>query len=317
LLTATNEQLPNRAVGSDPSQADQSVDPAVFGLLDQVAESVLVVRPVITGGTPTDFEIVHLSPGYVDPAGRPVTRLAGLTLLQAYPASKSDDGLFTRAARVLADGVPQRVTGPVAMPRTGPLTGDTDTAKIADLHAARHAGYVVFTWRRRSAGEDSRLAELLGHVQRLGQLGGWDEDFRTRTVRWTQTAYTIFGLDPTKAPIPMADLNNYVVPADRPLLRRFRQSLLRQREPAAALFRIVRPDDGVVRQLRVFAEPWPCAARSRTSRRCTVPRSPSPRPATSSPTVNSVPRRNTSSRSGCSARSCRRRRASGRPKGSR
>jgi serine phosphatase RsbU (regulator of sigma subunit)/PAS domain-containing protein len=255
LLTATNEQLPGRAVGSGPSHADQSVDPAVFGLLDQVAESVLVVRPVTTGGTPADFEIVHLSPGYVDPAGRPVARLAGLTLLQAYPDSKSDDGLFTRAARVLADGVPQRVTGPVAMPRTGPLTGDTDTAKIADLHAARHAGHVVFTWRRRSAGEDSRLAELLGHVQRLGQLGGWDEDFRTRTVRWTQTAYAIFGLDPTKAPIPMADLNNFVVPADRPLLRRFRQSLLRQREPAAALFRIVRPEDGVVRQVRVFAEP--------------------------------------------------------------
>jgi serine phosphatase RsbU (regulator of sigma subunit)/PAS domain-containing protein len=263
-LTATNEQLPGRAVGSGPPQADPSADPAVFGLLDQVAESVLVVRPVTggptaggptAGGTPTDFEIVHLSPGYIDPAGRPVARVAGLTLRQAYPGSTSDDGLFARAARVLADGVPQRVTGAVAMPRTGPLTGETDTAPIADLHVARHAGYVVFTWRRRSAGEDSRLAELLGHVQRLGQLGGWDEDFRTRTVRWTQAAYAIFGLDPAKAPIPMSDLNNFVVPADRPLLRRFRQSLLRQREPAAALFRIMRPEDGVVRQLRVFAEP--------------------------------------------------------------
>ena len=246
-MTATNEQLTGRVAGSDPSKADQGADPAVFGLLDQVAESVLVVRPVTAGGTLTDFEIVHLNPGYIDPAGRSAQELAGRTLLQGYPDSTSDGGLFARAARVLADGVPQRVTGPVAMPRTGPLTGKTDTAQIADLRAARHAGYVVFTWRRRSAGEDSRLAELLGHVQRLGQLGGWDEDFRTRTVRWTQTAYAIFGLDPAKAPIPMAELSNYVVSADRPLLRRFRQSLLRQREPAAALFRIVRPEDGVVR----------------------------------------------------------------------
>jgi serine phosphatase RsbU (regulator of sigma subunit)/PAS domain-containing protein len=251
------------------------VDPAVFGLLDEVAESVLVARPVsaeapVSADAPvsaeapdaaeapavSDFEIVHLSPGYIDPAGRDAQELAGLTLLQAYPDSVCGDGLFARAARVLADGVPQRVTGPVGVPRTGPLTGKVDAADIADLRAARHAGHVVFTWRRRSAGEDSRLAELLGHVQRLGQLGGWDEDFRTRTVRWTETAYAIFGLDPGKArPIPMAELNGYVIAADRPLLRRFRQSLLRQREPAAALFRIVRPEDGAVRQLRVFAEP--------------------------------------------------------------
>ena len=274
-MASGNDQLAVQAVGQGADDgagqgADQGAGPAVFGLLDQVAESVLVARPIAAeggtiaadgdtadaGGMPADFEIAHLSPGYIDPAGRPAHELAGLTLLQAYPDSASGDGLFARAARVLADGVPQRVTGPVGVPRTGPLTGKADAAQIADLRVARHAGSVVFTWRRRSAGEDSRLAELLGHVQRLGQLGGWDEDFRTRTVRWTETAYAIFGLDPAKAaPIPMAELNGYVIAADRPLLRRFRQSLLRQREPAAALFRIIRPEDGVVRQLRVFAEP--------------------------------------------------------------
>jgi serine phosphatase RsbU (regulator of sigma subunit)/PAS domain-containing protein len=232
-------------------------DPAVLGLLDQVAESVLVVRPMRNpGGALTDFAVVHCSPGYVDPAGRAVVELAGLTLLQAYPESASDDGLFARAARVLALDRAERVSGPVAMPRTGPLTGHQDIAQIADLRVAPYAGCVVFTWRSRSAGEDSRLAELLGHVQRLGQLGGWDEDFKTETVRWTETAYAIFGLDPaTAAPIPMSEMQNYVVTTDRPLLRRFRQSLLRQREPAAALFRVIRPEDGAVRQIRVFAEP--------------------------------------------------------------
>lgn len=253
ILAASSDQLPGPAIGSVPL----GVDLAVFGLLDQVAESVLVVYPIRNqGGALTDFAIAHLSPGYVDPAGRSSAELTGLTLLQAYPESASGDGLFARAARVLADGQPQRVTGPVAMPRTGPLTGRTEAVRIADLRVAPHGGCVVFTWRSRSAGEDSRLAELLGHVQRLGQLGGWDEDFRTRSVRWTETAYAIFGLDPAGgAPIPMAELHNYVTATDRPLLRRFRQSLLRQREPAAALFRVVRPEDGAIRQIRVFAEP--------------------------------------------------------------
>ncbi len=244
---------PRLAVG----EAQAGPDPVLCGLLDQLAESVLVACPVRnSGGALTDFTIAHLSPGFVDPAGRSPSQIAGLTLRQAYPDSTSDDGLFARAALVLAGGVPQRVSGPVAMPRTGPLTGSEDLTPIADLRAARHAGCVVFTWRSRSAGEDSRLAELLGHVQRLGSLGGWDEDFTTGTVRWTETAYAIFGLDPVNsAPIPMSDLQSYVVAADRPLLRRFRASLLRQREPAAAMFRVIRPEDGAVRQIRVFAEP--------------------------------------------------------------
>jgi serine phosphatase RsbU (regulator of sigma subunit) len=258
-LAASNDQLPGPAVGSGPPwanpDADRKDDPAVFALLDQVAESVLVACPVTdSAGTLADFDIVHLSPGFIDPGGRPAAELAGLSLLRAYPDSRGADGLFARAAQVLADGRPQRVTGPVGMPRTGPLTGKADSAKIADLRVARHSGCVVFTWRARSAGEDSRLAELLGHVQRLGQLGGWDEDFRTGTVRWTDTAFAIFGMDPANAPTPVAGLDGRVVAADRPLLRRFRQSLLRQREPAAALFRIARPD-GAVRQVRVFAEP--------------------------------------------------------------
>jgi len=251
-LSASRNELPVPAVGLVP----QGVDSAVAGLLDQVAESVLVACPIRDSfGRLADFAITHLSPGYICPAGRSRAEIAGLTLLQAYPDSASGDGLFARAVRVLAEGGAQRVAGPVGVPRTGPLTGSKDVAKIADMRAAPYGGCVVFTWRGRSPGEDSRLAELLGHVQRLGQLAGWDEDFTTGSVRWTEMAFAIFGLDPAQRPIPMSELHNYVVNADRPLLRRFRQSLLRLREPAAALFRIVRPEDGAVRQIRVFAEP--------------------------------------------------------------
>jgi Stage II sporulation protein E (SpoIIE) len=232
----------------------------LFGLLDEIAESVLVVRPVTDpDGKLADFAIEHVSPGYVDPAGRLSADIAGLTLAQAYPDSASGDGLCARAARVLADERPQEVAGPARAPRSGPLTGTLDSTEVADLRVAAFGGAVVFTWRRLSEADD-RLAELLDHVQRIGQLGGWEEELATGpasgNVRWTEAAFAVFGLDAAHAePIPLAELDSYVLAADRPLVRRFRQSLLRQREPAAAVFRIVRPGDGAVRQIRVFAEP--------------------------------------------------------------
>ena len=94
-------------------------------LLDQIADSVLVVEPVADADADAgvnrgraDFSIVHLSPGYIDPAGRAPQDIAGRTLLEAYPGCASGDGLAARAARVLADGAPQYAPGPV-----GPLTG--------------------------------------------------------------------------------------------------------------------------------------------------------------------------------------------------
>jgi hypothetical protein len=191
--------------------------PVVFKALDQVADSVLLVRPLrdpreARGSSPAsqrdvaDFAIVHVSPGYIDPAGRSAGELAGLTLLESYPASMSGDGLYARAARVLASGHAEHVTGSVA----APLTGAADEVEVCDLHAAPFFAGVLFTWRR--AGVAERLAELLGHAERLGQMGGWQENLVTGAVQWTESACAIFGLDPRQvAAIPTADLHNFVI----------------------------------------------------------------------------------------------------------
>ena len=225
--------------------------PVVFAALDQIADSLLLVRPLRdAAGDIADFAIMRVSPGYIDPAGRQAQELAGLTLLEAYPAAMPGDGLFARAERVLASGRAEFVHGTV----TAPLTGAADAVQVADLHAAPFFAGVVFTWR--AAGELDRLAELLGNAERLGQMGGWEENLGTGAVRWTEAAFALFGLDPARAvPIPTADLHNFVIAADRGPVRRFRQSLLRRREPDVAVFRIVRPDDMVIRQIRIFAEP--------------------------------------------------------------
>jgi serine phosphatase RsbU (regulator of sigma subunit) len=226
--------------------------PAVYTLLDGLADSVLAAQAIRDdAGRVTDFSIEHVSPGFRDPAGRTGSDLAGLTLLEAYPASVSGQGLFARASQVLTDGVAQHVPGP--------LSTDVGRAALADLRVARFFDGVIFTWHRE--GLDGQLAVLLDHAQRLGRLGGWEENLVTGTVRWTDSAFELFGLAPHPgAEIPLADLYSYVMAADKPVLKRFRHNLLEQRESLTATFRVVHPEDRSIRQIRVFAEPVADAA---------------------------------------------------------
>ncbi|HET9080297.1 MAG TPA: SpoIIE family protein phosphatase [Trebonia sp.] len=223
----------------------------VFRALDESAESVLVVRPLRgADGAVTDFGVVHLSPGFVDPGGRPAAELARLTLLEAYPASAAGEGLFAVAERVLASGRPEYVTRAEA----SALTGEADLVQVTGIRAVPFFAGVLFTWR--PVGETEELVGLLDHAQRLARIGAWEESLVTGTVRWTESAYAVFGLDPRHAAaISTASLNSFVIAADRAPVRRFRQSLLHRREPAVAVFRIVRPGDTAIRQIRIFAEP--------------------------------------------------------------
>ncbi|HEX8007511.1 MAG TPA: ANTAR domain-containing protein, partial [Trebonia sp.] len=94
-----------------PSAAES----AMFGILGEIAGSVLVARPLHdAAGRCADFAIQHVSPGYVDPDGRPAAEIAGLTLLEAYPASGSGDGIVARALRISATGRAEHVLGPVS-----------------------------------------------------------------------------------------------------------------------------------------------------------------------------------------------------------
>ena len=229
---------------------------AVFATLAQITDSAMVVRPLRgASNTVTDFAIVYLSPGYADPAGRPAAEIAPLTLLEAYPRSTSGDGLFARALRVLASGRAEHAPGLITAPLAdGANMAGANVAVLADLHAVPFFAGVLFTWR--VPGEAEQVAGVLEHAQRLGSLGGWEEQFAAGTVRWTRDAFALFGLDPAQAsPIPVAALHNFVIAADRASVRRFQEQLLDRREPAVAVFRIVRPGTSVIRQLRVFAEP--------------------------------------------------------------
>src|SRR5689334_10865782 len=231
---------------------------AVYRLLDDLAESVLVVRALRDAdGQLADFSIEHVSPSFRDPAGRTDLDLPRLTRLEAFPSSIAGSGLFARARQVLADGVAQHVPGPLRESLASglpPGPAEPGEAPLADLRVARFLDGAIFTWHRdRPAGQ---LATVLDHAQRLGRLGGWEEDLVTGAVLWTDSAFGLFGLTPRPgAEIPLTDLHSYVMAADKPVVKRFRQRLLEQRDALTTTFRMMHPEDRSIRQIRVFAEP--------------------------------------------------------------
>jgi PAS domain-containing protein len=221
----------------------------VLGLLDGLLGSVLFAQAVRDDhGRVTDFRIGHVSAGFRDPAGRGLAELTGHQLLEIYPAAAASGGLFDRCVQALASGAPQQVSGEVmAMP-----AGDEDPVAVPEIRIAPLYDGVAVAWREWD--ERERFAALLQHVQRLGRIGGWEENLRSGDVHWTESTFALFGrADGT--PVRIADLHAHVPLEDMPALEVFRVGLLREKRVSVAAFRVIRADDGSVRQLRAYAEP--------------------------------------------------------------
>jgi PAS domain-containing protein len=221
----------------------------LYGLLDGVVESAMFAYPVRDDeGTVTDFLVGHVSSDFRDPVGRKPGDLTGRPLLEVYPLAALPGGLFDRAVEVLATGAPQHVSGGIL----SSLVSEPGATALMDIRVARLFGGVVIALRR--VDEAERLASLLEHAERLGRIGGWEENLLTGEIRWSESACALFGLEPGSA-IPLKGLNAHVVPDDVFDLEQFRDRLLREKRATAAAFRIIRADDESVRQMRVFAEP--------------------------------------------------------------
>ncbi len=224
--------------------------PAVRGLLDGLIQSWLVAVAVQEAdGTVTDFRIDHLSEHFRDSASRTAEELIGRTLVEAFPTAATVGGVLEAAVRAFTTGQAQHIAGPVANAPAGEVTG-----AVSEIRIARFFDGVAITWR--AANDADRLTALLENIERLGRIGGWEENLVTGDVDWTVPALALFGLPARDGTaIPLADLHSYVIAADVPAVRNFRKTLLTDKEPTGATFRIVRADNGSVRQLRVFAEP--------------------------------------------------------------
>jgi serine phosphatase RsbU (regulator of sigma subunit)/PAS domain-containing protein len=235
----------------------------ILALLDSLLDGCMFARAVRDhGGLIADFRIDHVSDGFRDPSGRGSTELTGRHLLELYPEAVSAGGLFDRCVAVLATGEPQQLSGEAITPQASP--GDpaqraADAATPADpppadvtIRIARLYDGVAIAWR--ASHDTDRLAALLQHAQRLGRIGGWEENVRTGEVSWTEAAFALFGLPPGE-PLGVADLPAHVLAEDIPTVTGFREALLQGRMESAAAFRVIRADDGSVRQIRAYGEP--------------------------------------------------------------
>jgi PAS domain-containing protein len=230
----------------------------ILALLDSLLDGCMFARAVRDpGGRVTDFRVDHVSDGFHDLAGRGAADLTGGHLLELYPEAVSAGGLFDRCLTVLATGEPRQVSAEVITAQAdGPAQraapGDAAQAEGGTIRIARLYDGVAIAWR--GSNEADRLAALLQQAQRLGRIGGWEENVRTGEVSWTEAAFALFGLPPGE-PLALADLPLHVLAEDIPAVRRFREALLQSRMESAAAFRAVRADDRSVRQIRAYGEP--------------------------------------------------------------
>ncbi|MFE3936515.1 ANTAR domain-containing protein, partial [Streptomyces goshikiensis] len=235
----------------DPAVAE-AVLPDVSELIDLaegLQDPAVVLTPVLDPeGRLTDFRIRHASSRFVDPVGRPRGDVNGALLLEAYPMAAGESGLFDIIERVHATGEPFRAE---RMSLTA-LVDQIPLTSVADISVSRHGAAVLLLWRIED--ETARLADILQHAQRLGRIGGFEENLATGEITWNAQLYALHGLPPTAPPVRLRELPGYAHPDDSAALGRFLRAVLRHRRPASVNLRLQRAD-GITRHIRVVAEP--------------------------------------------------------------
>nr|WP_083472071.1 SpoIIE family protein phosphatase [Kibdelosporangium phytohabitans] len=217
-------------------------------LADGILDPALVLVPRVEQGRAVDFRIHHANQRFVDPAGRPRGLVDGTTVLESYPMAADEGGLFEKIERVHATGEPFRAED---MPITT-LVADVPVTVTADVSLSRSGNAVLMIWRLQD--ETTRLTSLLQHAQRLGRIGGFDENVLTGEVGWNSQLFDLYGLPPGAPPVPLKQLATQAHPDDGPAISRFLRTVLRHHRSASTAFRLQRPD-GVARHVRVIAEP--------------------------------------------------------------
>ncbi|MFP8940042.1 SpoIIE family protein phosphatase [Streptomyces fenghuangensis] len=216
---------------------------------DGLLDPALVLAPQLDAeGRLADFRIHHVSAHFVDPAGRPRGAVAGSLLLEAYPMAVGESGLYEKIEHVHATGEPFRAERMVLRA----LVGQVPLTVEAAVSISRHGENVLLIWRVQD--EAARLASVLQHAQRLGRIGGFEENLVTGEIVWNSQLFALHGLPPTAAPIPLEQLPAHTHADDEAAIGRFLRTLLHHRRPASTAFRLQRTD-GIVRHIRVVAEP--------------------------------------------------------------
>ncbi|GAA2155057.1 SpoIIE family protein phosphatase [Kitasatospora kazusensis] len=242
------------ALESRPAVANDEggIDPQTADLLELVhglQDPCLVLQPDLDAADrAADYLVKYINPSFEDFAGRPRSAILGARLLEAYPLAAEAGGLFEKVEHVLATGESFRSPG---MQLSALVDGVPLTTR-ASVSISRHGTRVVVIWRTEDG--TARVASLLQHAQRLGRIGGFEENLHTGEIAWNDTLFDLHGLPPHAKPIPIEHLAAHVHPDDEHTIDRFLRTLLHHQRPASTAFRLQRAD-GIARHIRVVAEP--------------------------------------------------------------
>jgi diguanylate cyclase (GGDEF)-like protein/PAS domain S-box-containing protein len=78
---------------------------------------------------------------------------------------------------------------------------------------------VVLSRQRRAAAALARAAESLESAQRIGRVGDWSVDLKTRQLAWSRQVYRMFGRDPALGPPTLEEFMALVAPESLPGLQ--------------------------------------------------------------------------------------------------
>ncbi|GAA2978393.1 SpoIIE family protein phosphatase [Actinokineospora diospyrosa] len=239
------------APGTVVAEVDRGEVAELADLADGLRDPALVLRPDRDAlGRLADFRIVHANPRFNDLGGRPREEVVGAPLLEVYPLAAAESGLFALVERVYATGEPVRAD---RVDFTA-VVGQVPAAAALGIGISRVGDAVFLVWHIED--EATRLANLLRHAQRLGRIGGFEEDLATGEIAWNSELFELYGLPAGARPVPLERLARYAHPDDAVVIGRFLRTLLHHQRPASTAFRLLRPD-GVARHIRVIAEPVP------------------------------------------------------------
>ncbi|GAA0950616.1 SpoIIE family protein phosphatase [Actinocorallia libanotica] len=230
-----------------PGGEPQEVSP-LADLADAALDSALVLRPVLEGDQVVDFVVHHVNEKFSDLAGRPRPAIMGTRFLESYPMAARAGGLFEQLVYVHA-------TGDALRRVSAPMLAHVDELMLsgpATYSILRQGEDLLVMWRLHD--ESTRLAELLQHAQRLGRIGGFEENLLTGEIIWNDHLFELHGLPAGSGPLALAELPGRAHPDDAAAVSTFLSTLLDQGHATTAAFRLQR-QDGSYRHMRVSAEP--------------------------------------------------------------
>ncbi|WP_193309233.1 PAS domain S-box protein [Halorubrum halophilum] len=114
--------------------------------------------------------------------------------------------------------------------------------------------YRDITARERQSRELEQANKFLSQTQTVADVGGWEIDRRTASLRWTDEVYRIHGVDMEFEPT-VGDAVGFYHPEDQATIRDAVERVTTDGEPFDLELRIVTADDEV-RWVRARGEPW-------------------------------------------------------------